>query len=239
MGAAASVHGHDAELTLEQAKTLAGGFWDQAQWDKHSVDGVLHRDKFKDIIQGADPEFIWSLYDKDGSGSIQVAELSRLLIDLNLGEGDADLDTAMAEMELSELDDNMDDKLDKKEFMKWLEAKKAELRDMEGGGAAEPEPAKTAVTHKVSDDNAWGSDPAHHKAATRIQAAHRGRQHRKKLQGTESSDVVSFEVLDVGKEDIDRAARKIQAHARGKLARKSQHGVHQPNAVAEDLGTEV
>ena len=67
MGAAASIQGQ-GQLTLEQAKALAGDYWDQVQWDTHSSDGVLHREKFKDVIRGANPEFIWSLYDKDGSG---------------------------------------------------------------------------------------------------------------------------------------------------------------------------
>ncbi len=68
MGAAASLHGVSDSLTLEQAKQLAGRFWSQPQWDTHAVNGVLPRSKFKDVISGVDPEFVWSLYDRDGSG---------------------------------------------------------------------------------------------------------------------------------------------------------------------------
>lgn len=77
MGAAASVRGHE-QLTLEQAKELAGKYWDQAQWEAYSTDGILLRQNFKDVIRGADPDFIWSLYDNDASGYVFSCFLSRL-----------------------------------------------------------------------------------------------------------------------------------------------------------------
>ncbi len=66
MGAAASLQ-HQG-LNVEQAKHMAGTFFDQAQFDALAVNGVLHRDKFKDVIRDANPDFVWALYDKDGSG---------------------------------------------------------------------------------------------------------------------------------------------------------------------------
>ena len=98
------------------------------------------------------------------SRSIQVSELSNLMVDLNLGEGDVDLDAALAEMEIEDVDDNMDGKLGKEEFMKWLAAKKAELADMEGGAASgsNANGATGGSKHQgVIDANAWGDDPQH------------------------------------------------------------------------------
>mmetsp|Transcript_2522 Transcript_2522/g.3824 ORF Transcript_2522/g.3824 Transcript_2522/m.3824 type:complete len:227 (+) Transcript_2522:44-724(+) len=226
MGAAASVQGQE-QLTLDQAKELAGKHWDQEHWDSHSTDGVLHRNKFREIIRGADPEFVWSLYDRDNSGSIQVSELSKLILDLGMGEGDVDLDTAVAEMEIDDMDDNMDGKLGKAEFMKWLAAKKQELADME------PEPTKKSskpekVKHVAADQNAWGDDPKHHAAAIKIQSVARGRKTRHEKDSHEEGEIV---VLDPGLEEAQtKAALKIQAQARGKLARKK---------VGANGGTEV
>jgi hypothetical protein len=66
MGAAASLQ--DQGLALEQAKRLAGTFFDQARFDALAENGVLHRAKFKDVLWDANPDFVWALYDKDGSG---------------------------------------------------------------------------------------------------------------------------------------------------------------------------
>lgn len=214
MGAAASIQGQQS-LTEEEAKKLAGEFWSQEQWDKHASNGVLQRTKFKDVIRGADPNFIWALYDKDGSGAIQVSELTGLLADLGMGEGDVDLDAAVAEMEIDDADADMDGKMEKGEFMKWLAAKKAELADMDGGGEEESKQS-VKVASTVVDANAWGDDPKHHAAATKIQAIARGRQSRKPEEGT-------IEVVDEGIEELqNQAALKIQAHARGRLARKQR-----------------
>lgn len=69
MGAAASVNGK-ASLNKEDAKALAGEYGCEEQWDTHAVDGVLSSDKFKLVLGSISPEFIWSLYDKDGSGFV-------------------------------------------------------------------------------------------------------------------------------------------------------------------------
>ena len=129
--------------------------------------------------------------------SIQVSELSKLILDLGMGEGDVDLDTAVAEMEIDDMDDNMDGKLGKAEFMKWLAAKKQELADME------PEPTKKSskpekVKHVAADQNAWGDDPKHHAAAIKIQSVARGRKTRHEKDSHEEGEIV---VLDPGLEE--------------------------------------
>ncbi len=112
--------------------------------------------------------------------TIQVTELSKLLADLGLGEGDVDLDEALAEMEIENMDDNMDSTLNKTEFFRWFLAKKSELK---GSGSTAESSREAAPAHHeaVHDLNAWGDDPKHHAAAVKIQAVARGRLDRKKV----------------------------------------------------------
>lgn len=108
-----------------------------------------------------------------------------------MGQGDAELDETMAELELDEMDDNMDGKLGKAEFMKWLTAKKSEIADALGGESTKASSKNKKLDHhNARDQNAWGSDPAHHLAATKIQAVARGRKQRK-AEG-------EVEVIDLG-----------------------------------------
>ena len=131
---------------------------------------------------------------------IQASELSKILFDLDMGEGDVDLDTALAEMEMDEMDDNMDGKLEKAEFLKWLASKKAELAEMEPSKAAVP--AKSGPRAGVNRDaNAWGSEPKHHLAATKIQSIERGRRVRKPVVDGE------IEVIDEGNEQLQDRVR--------------------------------
>lgn len=127
-----------------------------------------------------------------------------------MGEGDVDLDTALAEMEMDEMDDNMDGKLEKAEFLKWLASKKAELNEMEPSKAAAA-PAKSGDAHAgVKDANAWGSDPTHHSAAIKIQSVERGRRVRKPVVDGE------IEVIDEGIELLqDRVRNGTASRGRG------------------------
>jgi hypothetical protein len=141
--------------------------------------------------------FVWH------ARTIQVAELSKLLVDLGLGEGDVDLDEALAEMEIENVDDNLDSTLNKAEFFRWFGAKKSELKasapQAEGSAAA-----AAAAHHEAARDlNAWGEEPKHHAAAVKIQAVARGRLNRK----TVTSEDGEIEVIDDGNEETQGSVR--------------------------------
>lgn len=110
MGAAASI---PDTISAADCKALAGEAFDQARFDKAATDGSISKDQL--LAAFMERQRLLTAFqqvDSDGSGEIDKDELGTLLESL-------DLDTALVEQIMSEVDQDGDGKID---FKEWSDA---------------------------------------------------------------------------------------------------------------------